>query len=128
MVEETFSIQNLTKGKPPRLPFAHIKEAILGKGYTLSLVFLSEKKSRELNKHYRNKDKATNVLSFPYTKKNGEIFICMKTAKAQCAEYDRTWQQFVGFLVIHGCLHLKGMEHSAKMELQEEKFSKKFKC
>lgn len=128
MVEEKFSNINLTKGKLPSLPFAVMKEAVLGKEYALSLVFVSKRKSQALNKTYRGKDKPANVLSFPYSKKNGEIFISIETAKTQCKDYDKTWQQFVGFLVIHGMLHLKGMQHGSTMEVQEKKFSKKFSC
>lgn len=127
-MKEDFSITNLTKGKLPRLPFAMMKTKILGSKYNLSLVFVDEKKSQELNKTYREKDNPTNVLSFPYSKKDGEIFICIKVAKKQASDYDKTWQQFVGFLVIHGMLHLKGMQHGSTMEVQEEKFSKIFKC
>lgn len=127
-MKDDFSITNLTKGKLPRLPFAMMKTKILGSKYNLSLVFVNEKKSQELNKTYREKDNPTNVLSFPYSKKEGEIFICIKVAKTQAVDYDKTWQQFVGFLVIHGMLHLKGMQHGSTMEVQEEKFSKIFKC
>ena len=127
-MKDDFSITNLTKGKLPSLPFAMMKAKILGSKYNLSLVFIDEKKSQELNKTYREKDKSTNVLSFPYSKKDGEIFICIKVAKTQASDYDKTWQQFVGFLVIHGMLHLKGMQHGSTMEVQEGKFSKIFKC
>ncbi|MES2416203.1 MAG: rRNA maturation RNase YbeY [Patescibacteria group bacterium] len=125
---ENFGVTNLTKGKLPSLPFAMMKTAILGKGYSLSLVFINKKKSLELNKTYRQKDKPANVLSFPYSKKDGEIFICIEVAKTQAKEYDKTWTEFVGFLVIHGMLHLKGMQHGSTMEVQERKFSKKFSC
>lgn len=127
-MKDDFSITNLTKGKLPSLPFAMMKTKILGSKYNLSLVFVDEKKSQELNKTYREKDNPTNVLSFPYSKKDGEIFVCIKVAKKQAVDYDKTWQQFVGFLVIHGMLHLKGMQHGSTMEVQEEKFSKIFKC
>lgn len=127
-IEEKFSLLNLTKGKLPSLPFAIMKEYVLGKNYSLSLVFISEKKSQELNKTYRQKNKPANILSFPYDKKTGEIFICIATAKKQAKDFDRTWEHFIGFLVIHGMLHLKGMEHSSTMERKEVLFSKKFGC
>ena len=41
-----------------------IKKDILGKDYSLSVAYISEKKSQELNNHYRQKDKPTNILSF----------------------------------------------------------------
>lgn len=110
-----FSITNKTKSTLPRVPFLKIKDEILGKNYCLSLVFIGGKKSKELNYKYRGKNKATNVLSFPLDKKTGEIFITPSLAGKE-----------VGFLFIHGCLHLKGMEHGSTMERAESKLRKKF--
>jgi len=45
------------------MEFEKLKNDILGKNYSLSIAYVSEKKSREINKKYRKKDKATNILS-----------------------------------------------------------------
>jgi len=103
-----------------------MKEAVLGKKYELSLVFVGDAISRRLNKKYRKKDKATNILSFPLTKDNGEIFINLKIAKKDAPKFEKSYNNFVKFLFIHGCLHLKGFEHGVGMEKMEEKFSKEF--
>ena len=100
------------------MPFANIKDSVLGKSYELSLVFIGETTSRKLNKQYRQKDKATNVLSFPLDKKSGEIFITPSVAKKE--------GHSVGFLFIHGLLHLKGLEHGDTMERAEIKLRKIF--
>ena len=55
MVSETFSVKNTTKGKLNGLPLVYIKEAVLGKKYDLSLVFIGNKLSRRLNREYRKK-------------------------------------------------------------------------
>ncbi len=125
-MSESFQILNMTKGALPSVPFAVIKDAILGKKYELSLVFCGNKKSKELNKIYRNKDYTPNVLSFPLDKNSGEIFINPHVAKKEAVKFDKNYKDFVGFLFIHGCLHLKGMEHGSRMEKAEEKFQKKF--
>ena len=75
MRENGFSITNKTKSTLPRVSFVNIKNTVLGKNYSLSLVFIGESKSAELNLSYRNKNKPTNILSFPLDKKTGEIFI-----------------------------------------------------
>ena len=124
-IEEKFSLLNQTKGKLPSLPFVDIKNDILGKNYSLSLVFITEKKSIELNRTYRKKNKPANVLSFSLSKKNGEIFISIATAKKQAKDFQRNWESFVGFLVIHGCLHLKGYDHSSIMTKAEKKYDQK---
>lgn len=106
--------------------FTHIKNDILGKKYILSLAFISAKKSREINKTYRKKDKATNVLSFPFSKNEGEILICKEVARKDAPKFDKTFSQFLGFLVIHGMLHLKGMQHSSRMEVLEQRYDQKY--
>lgn len=124
---DTLSIKMTAKGKPPRLPFLDMKNAVLGKGYNLSLVFVGDVISRRLNKERRNKDKPTNVLSFPLTSSEGEIFINLRKARAEAPDFDMPYVQFVGFLFIHGLLHLKGMDHGSRMESEERKFRRKFK-
>ena len=123
---DTFSLINKTKGKLPRLPFVEIKNTTLGKDYNLSLVFIGETKSKNLNRIYREKNKVANVLSFPLSKKEGEIFICSKKAKKEATLFKNTYYQFVGFLFIHGLLHLKGEQHGATMEKQERLLLKRF--
>ena len=63
-----FSIINKTKVKIPSLPFAILAEDILGKNYSLSIAFVDEKKSKEINTTYRGKNKSTNILSFVLSK------------------------------------------------------------
>ena len=81
---------------------------------------------KELNIRYRNISKATNILSFPLSKKEGEILICPSITKKQIKKFGKTYPELLQFLVIHGLLHLKGMEHSSRMEVSEEKYDKKY--
>lgn len=106
--------------------FSRIKNDILGKEYSLSLAFISARKSREINKTYRKKDEPTNILSFPFSKTEGEILICKAVARKEAPKFNKTFDQFLGFLVIHGCLHLKGYEHGAKMDKAEKKYDQKY--
>jgi probable rRNA maturation factor len=107
--------------------FENVKNDILGKQYSLSIAYVDEKKSREINKKYRNKNKATNVLSFPLHKNEGEIVLCPAAIKREAKSFSKTFRQFLGFLVIHGMLHLKGYDHGEKMEKLEDFFCKKNK-
>lgn len=91
--------------------FKKLKSEILGKSYELSSVFASDALMRRLNRTYRGKSKAANVLAFPLSKKSGEIFINLSRAKPFGAKH----------LFIHACLHLKGMKHGATMEQAEKK-------
>ncbi len=119
---ENFSIINKTKGKLPSLPFVVIKDDVLGKKYDLSIAYVNEKTSKELNKKYRNKNKPTNILSFALSKNEGELILCPVVIKKQAPDFEKTFSEFIVFLVIHGMLHLKGMKHGIKMEKAEKKY------
>ncbi len=106
--------------------FQKLKNDILGKKYSLSVTYVSEKKSREINKKYRKKDRATNVLSFSLRKDEGELVLCKAVIKKEAKNFDRKFEEWLGFLVIHGMLHLKGLEHSSTMTRAEEKYDKKY--
>ncbi len=108
------------------MPFELMKDAVLGKKYNLSLVFIGNTLSRRLNRSYRNKDYPTNILSFPLEKDEGEIFINLAVAEKQAPLFGRNLKNFVAFLFIHGLVHLKGFEHGSKMESEEKRYRKKF--
>jgi len=123
----SLAIKNTTKGKLPRLPFAKIATAVLGEEYECSLVIVSPRKSRELNRTYRGKDNSTNILSFPLDPHEGEIFLDLKKAREDAPLFERSYTNFIGFLFIHALFHLKGLDHGAKMEAQEKKIRTLFK-
>ena len=125
-MQDSFSIINKTKSKIPNLPFLGIKEDVLGKQYFLSLAFIGKKKMRELNNQYRKINKPTNILSFLLYKNEGEILICPEVVKTQTKKFGKTYPELLQFLVIHGILHLKGMEHSSTMEVLENFYDTKY--
>lgn len=126
MKSEFFTILNKTKGKLPRLPFVSVKNKILGEKYELSLTILGAIEQRKINRIYRGIDETTNILSFVLSKKSGEITLDPVKIKKDAILFNMTYDQFLIFLFIHGCLHLKGLEHGSKMELQEDKYFKIF--
>lgn len=125
---EAFTLLNKTKGNQlfGRLPFHAMKNKVLGEEYELSLVLVSESEMRRLNRDYHGKDASTNILSFPLSKDAGEIFICPAFAKREAHLFDRTPQKYIGFLFIHGLVHLKGFDHGSTMERKEAKFRTEF--
>jgi len=125
MISDTFSISTTIKSYPD-FPYQDIKEAILGKKYQLSLIFVGGKKAQELNVNYRKKNYVPNVLSFPLDKDCGEIFICPQIANKEAADFNLTKDGYIAFLFIHGLLHLKGFDHGDKMESLERRYMKKF--
>lgn len=91
----------------------------------VSISFVSNKEIRNLNKIYRNKDKETDVLSFPLTGEDGhteinaetgavllgDVVISLETAVRQAEIYGHSLEREVGFLTVHSMLHLLGYDH-----------------
>ncbi len=120
----TFESHNLSvtaKGALPRVPFADVKKKILGDTYDLSVVFLPPKEARALNIAHRGKDYVPNTLSFPLTKKSGEIILCQSAMRAQYKSFGMNYHTYVLFIIIHSMLHLKGYSHGSTMEHEEKK-------
>lgn len=126
-ISGSFDFFNETKTKISRLAFIRIKEAILGKKYELSVAIVGTSKIHQLNKRWRDKDKVTDILSFPLSETEGEIYINPIMAKKEAKKFDRPYDNFILFLFIHGLVHLKGYEHGSRMESIEAKFRKQFK-
>jgi probable rRNA maturation factor len=110
----------------PSLPYEQIAHAILGKKYNLTLAFIGEKRAQDLNKKHRGKTYIPNVLSFPLDTITGEIYICPLVAKREARKFAMTVPGYIGYLFIHGCLHLKGHGHGATMERAEQKYVRQF--
>jgi probable rRNA maturation factor len=106
--------------------FKKIKKAALGEKYALSFAFITPKEIKKLNLIYRNINKPTDILSFPIDKDEGEIYICRSEARKEAKKFHRDYNNFIYFLFIHGCTHLKGYDHGVKMEKIESQLRKKF--
>ncbi len=122
---KTVSISSTVKTHPV-WPYEEMKNAILGKKYTLSLAFVGAARAQRLNISYRGKDYIPNVLSFPLEQEVGEIFICPPVAAKEAKHFNLSPRGYVAYLFIHGLLHLKGLPHGATMDAQEQKYLRKF--
>ncbi len=82
----------------------------------LSIVFLPKTQARRLNFQYRGRDYATDVLSFEAESAEeglGELVICSDLLQAQADEHGVTQDEELGYLLLHGVLHLLGYDHEA---------------
>ena len=113
-------------GTIPSVPFLPIKETLLGKKYELTVIFCTPQESQLRNKTYRDKDYPTNILSFPLSSTEGEIYISLSTARRDAKKFEMKYEQFLHLLFIHGCLHLKGHDHGSTMEKLENSYLAKF--
>ena len=99
----------------------------------VSITFCDNEYIKKLNKEYRNKDKATDVLSFPLYDFNdeedvfeyedrialGDIVISLERAREQAKEIGNSFMEEVAFLAIHSTLHLLGYDHERSAEDDE---------
>ena len=89
-----------------------------GRGGVISILLTSDRRIRELNRRFRQRDRATDVLSFPDGERGpdrrrhvGDVAISLETAGRQSAESGCGLDAEVDRLVIHGVLHLLGHDH-----------------
>lgn len=111
--------------------FEHwVKVALLkvwsGQEAELSIMVVSDAVSRELNHQYRDKDKPTNVLSFPadipdYVESSllGDLVICAPVVSREAAEQNKPVLHHYAHMTVHGCLHLLGYDHIKVDEAEE---------
>lgn len=73
----------------------------------IDIVLVSNKKIKELNRHFLNKNSITDVLSFRISKNEGEIIISAETAEENAKRYGMKTEDEILYLIIHGYLHLR---------------------
>lgn len=124
--EAVTEIRRTLSRAAPSLPYEKIATRILGKNYQLSLVICGDDLARRINKTYRQKTYAPNVLSFPYAKNDGEIFLNVRKAEREARQMGIPQRARLALLFVHGCFHLKGHAHGAIMERHEQTVLREF--
>lgn len=78
-----------------------------------TIAFVSDKRIRELNRQFRDVDKATDVLSFPAEEELnlGDVAVSVDTAAAQAKDNGLSFDDEIAQLILHGLLHLCGYDH-----------------
>jgi probable rRNA maturation factor len=87
-------------------------DGVRGGQITVRLVDAEE--GQELNRDYRGKDYATNVLSFPYDVEPvvcGDLVLCAPVVAREADEQGKTLEAHYAHLIVHGLLHLQGYDH-----------------
>jgi probable rRNA maturation factor len=96
--------------------FLRRAQAAVGLVGEVEVLLAGDRTVRRLNREFRGKDKATDVLSFPAAvgfggDHAGDLAISLETAQRQAAEHGHSLRDEVRVLLLHGLLHLAGMDH-----------------
>ena len=148
MIDETGQVSEEIKNQTlDLLQFAAEKTGKENK--EMAVTFVTNERSHELNLEYRDTDRPTDVISLEYKPESdltfseedlaenpelaemldefdayiGELFISVDKAREQAEEYGHSFEREMGFLAVHGFLHLLGYDHDTE-EKEKEMFIK----
>lgn len=105
--------------------FAEILRDRVARGRQFHCRITNDAELQELNKRFRGKDYATDVLSFPSER---DIAISLDRARAQAKEWNHKPEDEIRILMLHGILHLQGMDHetdNGEMKRAEQRWRRK---
>ena len=99
-------------------------QAALLEDASITLRLVGRAESKKLNAAYRNKDYATNVLTFPYGQDESsgqllaDIVICLPVIEKEAKDQNKTVLSHLTHLVVHGTLHAQGFDHEDDVEAE----------
>ena len=99
---------------PSRSQLRAWAQAALRRDAVVTVRLVGSREGRALNRQYRNRDHATNVLTFAYpdtAPMSGDIALCVPVVEREAREQRKNLQSHYAHLVVHGMLHLQGFDH-----------------
>lgn len=127
------TLECLKEDCPPHLSYEELDN--IQNQASLSVLLVSDHKIRTLNKEWMNKDRPTDVLSFPLQLEPppaglpwelGELVISLQRTHEQALSYGHSFERELAFLFVHGTLHILGFDHQSKAE-ERDMFSRQKK-
>jgi probable rRNA maturation factor len=108
----------------PRATVAGWIKAALFADAELTVRFVDADEGRTLNRTYRGKDYATNVLTFAYAESEddpvaGDLILCCPVIEKEAAEQRKPLAAHYAHMLVHGTLHAQGYDHEAEDEAEE---------
>ena len=103
----------------PRHRVARWLRAALERPAQITVRVVGMEEGRELNRAYRGKDYATNVLTFDYRREpvvEADLVLCAPVLQAEAAAQGRPLEAHYAHLIVHGALHAQGYEHEASAD------------
>ncbi len=123
-----------TDALPLRSQIRRWVKAALETDVQATIRFVDANEGRTLNRDFRGKDTATNVLSFVYESRpvSGDLVICTTVVQREAREQGKPFKAHLAHMVVHGMLHLQGYDHetgardAARMEAREREILARF--
>lgn len=118
----TIQFASSAKHLPARHQFRRWVQAALQHDVQITLRIVDENEARYLNKSFRGKDYATNVLTFAYDNElplYGDLVLCAPVAAKEARKQRKNLTEYYAHLTIHAVLHLQGYEHEDEEEAAE---------
>ena len=126
-LEVQYPDERLEKTVTPEMVERWVQGALFAPA-ELTVRFVAEEEGRTLNREYRDKDYATNVLTFAYNEgeiiaddepTRADIILCTDVLEREAAEQEKTVEEHAAHLVVHGVLHAQGYDHDNDEEADE---------
>lgn len=114
----------VTEGLPTRPQVRRWVQAALSHAAEITVRFVAADEGQALNRDYRGKDYATNVLSFVYASDPlrgpicGDLVLCAPVVAHEAQQQHKSLQAHYAHLVVHGVLHLQGFDHETAVEAE----------
>jgi len=116
--QDKFKIQKSTEDLLEKVIETSLKLENMSLDYEISVSFVTNDEIRELNSQFRNIDKETDVLSFPFEDEFetgirilGDIVLSVEKAMDQAEDFGHTVERELAYLTAHSTLHLMGYDH-----------------
>jgi probable rRNA maturation factor len=111
----------LHRGALPRHKVARWVRHALQSDAEITVRIVDTEEGQALNRDYRHKDYATNVLTFDYTQEpvvTADLVLCAPVVAKEAKEQGKTLEEHYAHLLVHGALHAQGWDHEAEEDAQ----------
>ena len=118
----TVQFVSASKQLPSRIQIKQWITSTLDCDAEMTLRIVDQTEAQSLNREFRNKDYATNVLTFPLDidpMLMGDIVLCAPVVEQEARDQNKSLEAHYAHLIIHGTLHLMGYDHESDEEAEE---------
>ena len=107
-------VQRTLPAAPPAALLRRYARAAVRPGSAVTLRVVGAAESKRLNAGYRGKPHPTNVLSFRYDLRHGDVVLCHPVIRKEAKAQRKALAAHYAHLVVHGILHLRGHDHARR--------------